>query len=85
MPTELGRLKTVEGLRVVWAIAWAIIILGLIFFVWGPGSRLTITGSFLETGITALVGTGLVAAVVTFIIVTILGGWITSSFVDVVR
>ena len=74
-----------EGLRVIWAIAWAVIILGLIFFVWGPGSRLTIKGTFFESVLTAFVGTGLVAAVVTFVIVTVLGGWITSSFVDVVR
>lgn len=74
-----------EGLRVVWAIAWALIALGAIFFVFGPGRDIKFTGNPIEDVLQPIVGIGLWGALVTFLLVTLFGGWVTTSFVDVVR
>ena len=73
------------GLRVVWAVFWALLILAAIFFIFGPGGRIELTGNPLEDLLRPILGVGLVATAITFLVVTVLGGWVTSSFVDVVR
>lgn len=74
-----------EGLRVVWVGFWILIAAAIWFFIWGPGSELAFSGSLLEDAIRVLVGTGLIATAAAFLVVNFLGGWATSSFVDVVR
>jgi hypothetical protein len=74
-----------NGLLVVWALFWILIAVGIWFFVWGPGKAIEVTGSPVDAIVRVILGTGLVGTVATFLIVTVLGGWLTSSFVDVVR
>ena len=74
-----------EGLRVVWAVFWALLILGAIFFIVGPGRQIEFTGNPIEDLLRPILGTGLWAAVLMFVIVTLFGSWVTTSFVDVVR
>ena len=74
-----------KGLQVVWAIFWALIVLAAIFFLAGPGREIEFTGSPIEDLLRPFVGVGLVGAVLTYLIVTLFGSWITTSFVDVVR
>ena len=82
----LRRPRTVpKGLRVVWWAIWIAIVLALWFFALGPGNQFEFTDSPFEDLIRLVAGTGLVATAVTFLLVNVLGGWATSSFVDVVR
>ncbi|MEO8511580.1 MAG: hypothetical protein ABI534_10115 [Chloroflexota bacterium] len=74
-----------EGLRVVWALFWALLILSAIFFVIGPGRQLNLTGNPVEDLLRPIIGIGLFGVVLTYLLVTVLGSWVTSSFVDVVR
>jgi hypothetical protein len=74
-----------EGLRVVWAFFWALLILGGIFFVFGPGRTLKFTGNPVEDVLQPIVGVGLFGAAITYVVVTLFGGWVTTSLVDVVR
>ena len=74
-----------EGLRVVWVAFWVLIAVAIWFLLWGPGRDIAFTGSPVEDVIRLVVGTGLFATAITFLIVNFLGGWATSSFVDVVR
>ncbi|HUG30214.1 MAG TPA: hypothetical protein VMQ65_06875 [Candidatus Limnocylindria bacterium] len=74
-----------EGLRVVWAVVWALIILGAIFFLFGPGRELKVTGHPVEDVLQPIVGVGLWGVLVMYVVVTLFGSWVTTSFVDVVR
>lgn len=74
-----------EGLRVVWVAFWILIAFAVWFLLWGPGSEVEFTGSPVEDVIRLIVGTGLFATAITFVVVNFLGGWVTSSFVDVIR
>src|SRR5215218_6955181 len=73
------------GLRVVWALFWAIILAAVWTVLWGPLKGVDLAGSSFTKLLGALVGGGLVAWVMTFVVVRVLPGWITGSFVDVVR
>lgn len=74
-----------EGLRVMWATFWSIIVVVIWFLLLGPGNQIQLTGSPFDDVIRLLLGTGLAATTAAFGVVNVLGGWATSSFVDVVR
>jgi hypothetical protein len=73
------------GLRVVWALFWAIILAAVWAVLWGPLKGVDLAGSSFTKLLGALVGGGLIAWVLTYIVARVLPGWITGSFVDVVR
>lgn len=74
------------GLRIVWVGAWLLIALGIWAFIWGPLSDLDLAeGSIVELALQALLGGGLAAVLVGWLLAGPLNAWITSSFVDVVR
>lgn len=74
------------GLRVVWALAWIVIAVGIWAFIWGPLSNLDLAeGPIVEVVLEALLGGGLAALLVGWLLAGPLNAWITSSFVDVVR
>jgi hypothetical protein len=74
-----------RGLQVVWVLTWVVIALGAAFILFGPGREITFTGNPVEDVLRPIVGIGLWGALVTYAVVTLFGGWITSSFVDVIR
>lgn len=59
------------------AVVWA--------FLWGPLSDIDLEDLAAETVIGALVGGGLTATVLTYVVSRLLPGWLTTSFVDVIR
>lgn len=74
-----------NGLRVVWAAFWAIVIaFGLLFL---SNRWLAVDWASVALGdvIRALAGGGLVALALTYVVTHILPSWMTSSFVDVIR
>lgn len=74
------------GLFVVWMIAWLLIAAGIWTFVWGPLSNLDLAeGPIFETFLEVLLGGGIAAFAVAWLLTGPLKRWITSSFVDVVR
>jgi len=74
------------GLRVLWSIFWGLIVAAIVLFLWvGPDLQFDLNEISLGDVIAALVGGGLTALVLTYIITRWLPSWITSSFVDVVR
>lgn len=74
------------GLRILWIVFWALIALALWMFLWGPWSDLEFSaGPLPEVLIETLLGAGVGAIVVAWLISVPLHNWITSSFVDVVR
>lgn len=82
----LRRPSTVpEGLQVVWWAIWIAIAVAIWFLTLGPGNQFEFTDSLFEDIVRLVAGTGLVATAVTFLLVNVLGGWATSSFVDVIR
>jgi hypothetical protein len=82
----LRRPSTVpEGLRVVWWAIWIAVGIAVWAFTLGPWNQLEVTDSPFADVVRLVLGTGLVATAVTFLLVEVLGGWATSSFVDVIR
>jgi hypothetical protein len=74
------------GLRVVWVLAWLLIAAGVWAFIWGPLSDLDLAeGTIFELALEVLLGGGIVALIVGWLVTGPLKRWITSSFVDVVR
>ncbi len=63
------------GLRVVWAVFWALLILAAIFFIFGPGSRIELTGNPLEDLLRPILGVGLVAItqVLSWVVLSVAG------------
>lgn len=74
-----------RGLIGLWIIVWALIAGAVAFFWLGPGSNFDLSTVTLSGLITGLVGGGVVAVILTFLIADVIPGWLTSSFVDVVR
>jgi len=74
------------GLRIVWAIFWALLIAGVILFLSvKPSLGFDLTTITLGDFLKAIVGGGLTAVALTYIVTRWLPSWLTSSFVDVVR
>jgi hypothetical protein len=74
-----------SGLRGLWVVMWIAIALAAWAFSIGPWSHLQIA-NFRVTGIAgAILGGGVVALLATFLVADVIPGWLTSSFVDVVR
>lgn len=74
------------GLRVVWAIFWALLIASVILFLSvKPNLDFDLTTITLADLIKGAVGGGLSAMALTYVITRWLPSWLTSSFVDVVR
>lgn len=77
------------GLRVAWALFWALAIVAAYFFIrfthlgfdWSQLTMTNIIGSLLGTGVMATV----LVFVLTYLVTRFTPRWITSSFVDVVR
>lgn len=75
-----------SGLLVVWVVAWLLIAVGVWAFVWGPLSHLDLAeGPIIEVVAEVLLGGGLAAILVAWLVTGPLKRWVTSSFVDVVR
>lgn len=74
------------GLKGVWVLSWAVI-LGVVWAVlWGPLEGKVIgEKNALTAAVSALVSGGLAAAALSYVLSRLLPGWLTSSFVDVVR
>jgi hypothetical protein len=74
------------GLRLLWFLSWALVLTGVYAFTLGPLRGLSLTGeNSLDAALTALLGSGLTVAVVSYLLSRLLPGWLASSFVDVVR
>ena len=75
-----------RGLRVVWALFWALLIAATVFFfAVRPDLRWDMTSLTVPDVIKAIVGGGLSAIALTYVITHWLPNWLTTSFVDVVR
>ncbi len=74
-----------SGLRVVWALFWAGVIWTIWAFVDGPLSAIDLSDIAGEALIRTLVGGGVAAFGLTYVVTKLLPRWITKSFVDVVR
>ncbi|HEX6474849.1 MAG TPA: hypothetical protein VF114_07155 [Candidatus Limnocylindria bacterium] len=73
------------GLRVLWALFWAAVIAGVLLFI-QVGPRFdALAGLTIADVVRGIVGGGIVAVVLTYVITRWLPSWLTSSFVDVVR
>lgn len=77
--------KVPSGLRVVWLLIWAAFIWAIWAFISGPFSDVNLSDIAAETLIRTLVGGGVVAFGLTYVVTKVLPSWITKSFVDVVR
>ena len=73
------------GIRVIWLLVWAALGAGVWAFVGGPFSDIDLSEAGAETLVRALLGGGLVALILTYVVARVLPSWITTSFVDVVR
>jgi hypothetical protein len=75
-----------SGLKVVWSMAWVVIVVGGWAVAWGPLSGIAATGEgWFEAALRALFGGGVLAAAVSYLFARVLGRSVTRSFVDVVR
>jgi pimeloyl-ACP methyl ester carboxylesterase len=74
-----------SGLRVVWFLFWAAIILAVWAFWLGPFSDLNLSGGLPETVTRTIFGGGIAALLLTYLVARLLPSWLTKSFVDVVR
>lgn len=80
-PTRVPR-----GLKVVWLLAWGLILFAAWAAVWGPWrGRILGQEDVLAAVVGALVSGGVAAAVLSYVFSRVLPSWLTSSFVDVVR
>ncbi len=78
--------KVPAGLRGVWLLAWILILLAAWAVIDGPlEGKVFGEDDLLASIIAALVSSSLVAAGVSYLISRVLPGWLTASFVDVVR
>lgn len=74
------------GLLVVWAIFWVLVLVSLgLFLAVGPDLSFELSEISLGDVLKAIVGGGLSALLLTYVITRWLPSWLTSSFVDVVR
>jgi hypothetical protein len=73
-----------SGLRVIWGLFWAVILVAIWAFTVGPLSGVGPDDLWVD-GLLALLGGGLVAWLLVYVITRVLPSWITTSFVDVVR
>lgn len=74
-----------SGLKVVWVLFWALILLTVWAFWRGPLADINLADVTLETLVSSLVGGGVAAIVLTYVVARLLPSWITTSFVDVAR
>jgi hypothetical protein len=74
-----------NGLRVVWAAFWAVVIASVWLFLANDGFAVDWGSVGFDDVLRALAGGGLVALVLTYLVTHVLPSWLTSSFVDVVR
>lgn len=75
-----------QGLTVVWAVAWLVILALAWMFGWGPWSDIWAgDGDVVGRLVSALVSGGVAAAALSFLLSRALPNWLSSSFVDVVR
>lgn len=80
-PTRVPR-----GLKGVWALAWVAILGASWASIWGPWAGKILGAENIVTAlVSALVSGGLTAAVLSYLLARVLPGWLTGSFVDVVR
>ncbi|MDQ3913895.1 MAG: hypothetical protein M3323_00990 [Actinomycetota bacterium] len=73
-----------SGLKAVWALFW-LLIAGLGFLLWQGRFKLDPETFEVVSLVRALVGGGAVAVALTYLVSRVLPGWLTTSFVDVVR
>ena len=74
------------GLRGVWVIAWLLIIAAVWAVLFGPlEGKVLGEADPVGAAIGALVSGGLTAALISYLMSRVLPGWLTASFVDVVR
>jgi hypothetical protein len=74
-----------RGLRALWLIVWALIAAAVWYFWLGPGARFELASLTFGGFIGAVLGGGLTAVVLTYLVTHVLPSWLTNSFVDVVR
>ena len=74
-----------SGLRVVWLLFWAAVAWTIWAFAAGPLSSISLSDIGAEALIRTLLGGGVVAFGLTYLVTKLLPSWITKSFVDVVR
>lgn len=74
-----------SGLKVVWALSWLVIAATVWAFWRGPLADIDLGEITVESVVASLVGGGLSAIVLTYVIARLLPSWITTSFVDVAR
>ena len=78
--------KVPVGLRGLWMLAWLLIVLAAWAVAFGPlEGKLFGQDDVLAAAITALISSSLAAAAVAYLMSRVLPGWLTASFVDVVR
>lgn len=74
------------GLVPLWLLSWTLIVVAMWLFTWGPWSGLLVgDGDVLQRVIAAVVSGGATATVLSYLLSRALPGWLTTSFVDVVR
>lgn len=73
------------GLRVIWVLFWALVLLTAWAFWRGPLSDVGLLDAGIDTAVRALVGTGLVAMGLLYLVTRVLPRSLTRNFVDVVR
>jgi hypothetical protein len=73
------------NLRLIWALFWLLVIWVVWAWLWGPLSEVDVGDLSASKVVGVLVGGGVTIAVLTYVVARVLPGWITGSFVDVVR
>jgi hypothetical protein len=80
-PTRVPR-----GLKVLWAAFWALLVLVVWASVWGPWEGKVLGQDDVVAAILKAIASGGAAlAVLSYVVARVLPGWLTASFVDVVR
>jgi hypothetical protein len=80
-----GPSRVPSGLIGLWVLVWLLIVGAVLFFWLGPGSHFDLATVTLSGLISGIIGGGVVAVLLTFLVADVIPGWLTSSFVDVVR
>ncbi|MDQ4142144.1 MAG: hypothetical protein M3198_00105 [Actinomycetota bacterium] len=73
-----------SGLRVVWVLFW-VLLMATVFFLWKGDVALGLDKLTFEGLLRALFGGGAIGVALTYLVARLMPGWITTSFVDVVR
>jgi hypothetical protein len=73
------------GLKIVWLLFWVAIVAAGWAFWRGPLADIKLADFSMGSVVGALVGGGVVAVALTYVVAHVLPSWITTSFVDVVR